>query len=118
MVLGLILFVFEIRVNLEMTEEKNAEEDLVKLNIEPTKFNESTHNLLPSISPREALEYQEDTKLWKSQTRFSNANSLLYKFVILLQSEILRNKPDDILDYIVNDFFSVENIKNIKSTAL
>ena len=103
------------------TAEENGivvENEFVKMNFEPTKFNELTHNQLPSISPREFLPYEEDSRIWKSQTRFSNANNLLYKFVILLQSEILRAKPDDILDFIVNDFFSVENIKNLKATAL
>lgn len=99
-------------------ESEAVEQEFVKMNIEPTIFNESTHNLLPSISPREPLPYEDDIRLFNRQTRFSNANSLLYKFVILLQSEILRAKPDNILEYIVNDFFSVENIKNIKSTAL
>ncbi len=88
------------------------------LNVEPAVFNATTHDLFPSISPRDTLEYIEDKKQLKAVDKFFDTNKLINKFVILLQSEILKAKPKNILEFIVNEFFSEMNIKRLKSTLL
>jgi hypothetical protein len=95
-----------------------GEFDSLNLNVQPIEFNSTTHDLLPSISPRDKLEHIEDRKLLKTQNKFLDSNRLLNKFTILLQAEILKAKPDNILDFIIEEFFSDENIKKIKFTLI
>lgn len=104
----------------EEEETATVEKELTKLhiNVQRTEFSPATHNMLPSISPRETEDFIDDKKLLKLQNKFLGANRLIDRFTVILRVEILKAKPDNILDFIVNEFFSEENIKRLKSTLI
>jgi hypothetical protein len=63
----------------------------------------------PPVSPRDKLSYQEDRKAWKEFNRFNEDHPELDWFVMLMQTAIFRDKPKDIVHYLVNDFFADHN---------
>jgi hypothetical protein len=68
-----------------------------------------------SISPRERLSYVDDKKQWKENNRFVAGNSNLNKLTRMLQTEIIRCKPKNILDFINDEFFSLENQTRLRN---
>ncbi|RYH16060.1 hypothetical protein EON65_30705 [archaeon] len=61
---------------------------------------------LPSISPRDRLSYQDDKKTYKELNKYLKSNTDLYLLIQLMEEEILKNKPDDIVKFLAEDFFT------------
>jgi hypothetical protein len=76
---------------------------------------ESIANNSVSMSPRERLSYVEDKKQWKDNNKFLAGNSNLNKLTRMLQTEVIRCKPNNILDFINDEFFSLENQTSLRN---
>lgn len=87
-------------------------------NIQRVEFNECTRLPNPSISPRQALEYASDRKSHAATSEFIQSNPSLKLFLSELKIATMRDKPDDILDYLVDEFFSERNQVYIKEKIL
>eukprot|EP01031_Cornospumella_fuschlensis_P026745 gene26745-32316_t len=61
---------------------------------------------LPSISPRDRLSYQDDKKTYKEISKYLKNNPDLYMLIQIMEEEILKNKPDNIVQYLADDFFT------------
>ena len=72
-------------------------------------FDETTRNKEPSISPRDRLSQQSDKRYLKEVERFREKNTNFHKFLIMMHTEILRRKPDNILDFLAEEYFSLAN---------
>jgi hypothetical protein len=68
-----------------------------------------------SISPRDTLSFVDDKKQWKETTRFLAGNSNLNMLTRMIQTEVIRCKPDNILDFINDEFFSLENQTRLRN---
>jgi hypothetical protein len=64
------------------------------------------HDPLPSISPRDKLSYVDDKKLYKEIQQFDRDSPGLSKLVALMHNDVLRDKPDNVLNYIIDVFFA------------
>ncbi len=73
-------------------------------------LNVTTHDPMPSLSPRDQLSYQPDKKLLKEATKFNESNPNINRFIIRLHSEILQAKPENVIKWVDRHFFSPENI--------
>lgn len=67
------------------------------------------HNIIPSISHRNDPGFVEDRDMWMDLRRTEHERKVLNKFVLKMQRDILRDKPDDIVRYMNEEFFSLEN---------
>lgn len=72
-------------------------------------FNESTRDKEPSVSPRDRLSLQSDKRYLKEVERFREKNANFHKLMIMMHTEILRVKPENILDFLAEEYFSDEN---------
>lgn len=63
----------------------------------------------PSISPRDRLSYQDDKRLLKELRRFQSETPCVSKLVYLMQMAILRSKPENIVLFLCEEFFSERN---------
>lgn len=68
-----------------------------------------------SISQRDKLSFVDDKKQWKETTRYVQKNINLNKLTRMLQTEIIRCKPENILDFINDEFFSLENQTKLRN---
>jgi len=92
---------------------RKAQEELERIErertfLEPLVFNETTRDEMPSISPRDQLSYKSDKKAEKETLRFFEKNPTAAKLAVLLQVEILKKKPENILAFILDEFFADE----------
>lgn len=78
-------------------------------------FNGKTREKVPSISPRDKLSYTSDKKYTKEIERFHEKNPLAHKFIVMLHSQILAVKPENICDYLAEEFFSEANEAKIRA---
>jgi len=77
-------------------------------------FNDKTRAKMPSISPRDKLSYTSDKKYHKELERFHEKNPSLHKFLIMLHQQIITAKPDNILDFIAEEYLTEENSEVIR----
>jgi hypothetical protein len=91
-----------------------AAEDARYKHVTPLQLNQTTHDPMPSLSPRDHLSYQADKKPLKEMQKFRENNPVLNKFVLLLQTEIMKAKPDNIVKWVDRYFFEANNIKKIR----
>ena len=70
-----------------------------------------------SISPRGVLPYLEDRKQ-AEQTRIFLQSPFLPKLLVIIRTKILARKPDNILDYLVDEFFAVKNERQLREEIL
>jgi hypothetical protein len=97
---------------LRLIEE--AAEDARYKHVTPLQLNQTTHDPMPSLSPRDHLSYQADKKPLKEIQKFRENNPVLNKFVLLLQTEIVKAKPDNIVKWVDRYFFEENNIKKMR----
>jgi hypothetical protein len=81
--------------------------------IVPTVFNDKTHEKLPSISSREEGDRRPDSKTEKSNAKFAANHPELFVLMTYMESQILHDKPTDIVDYL-KFFFSPANEESVK----
>ena len=67
-----------------------------------------------SISPRDKLSFIDDKKEYKKHHKYLDSNKDLYRFSRIIQTEIIKNKPQNILDFINDEFFSLENQQKLR----
>ena len=77
-------------------------------------LNETTHDPMPSISPRDQLSYVADKKELREALRFRDKIKNLDKFMLQLRTEILVAKPDNIVKWVDRHFFSDANIAKMR----
>lgn len=82
--------------------------------VPPLEFNPTTRDTMPSISPRDALSYKSDKRTYKEFEKYSEKHPEIHRLLVIIQTEILRNKPADILDYMCDVIFGMENEANLK----
>lgn len=82
----------------------------------PTEFNKTTHDKMPSISPREPVDSKSDSKAEKANIKYFSAHPELPSLLVYLEGEILRHKPENIGNFL-GELFDESNEANIK-TAL
>lgn len=68
-----------------------------------------------SISPRDKLSFIDDKKQQKETNKFLSNNGNLLKLTRILQTEVIRCKPANILDFINDEFFSLENQTRLRN---
>lgn len=68
-----------------------------------------------SISPRDKLSFVEDKKLHKEMKRFLDKNQQLNMLTRILKTEIIRSKPESIINFINDVFFSLENQTRLRN---
>ena len=82
--------------------------------VTPLEFNPHTDDLLPSITvSNSSAVFVPDKKANKATKKFFNANPGLNELIFYMRTTIIENKPDDILDFIVNEIFSAENMPEL-----
>ncbi len=82
--------------------------------VTPLEFNPHTDDLLPSIAvSKTSAVFVPDKKANKAINKFFNSNPGLNEFIFHMRTTIIENKPDDILDFIVNEIFSAENMPEL-----
>jgi hypothetical protein len=91
-----------------------SHETRTKVYVVPTEFNSSTHDKLPSVSPRSAVEYKSDSKTERANEKYLSNHPELYSLLVYIEHEILRSKPDDIGQFL-GLLFHPENEQKIKS---
>lgn len=80
-----------------------------------TVYDEFIANNPVSISPRDKLSFVDDKKQWKDNKRYIQNNTNLNRLTRMLQTEIIRCKPDNILEFINDEFFSLENQTRLRN---
>ena len=78
-------------------------------------YDEFIANNPVSISPRDKLSFVDDKKKWKETKRYVQNNAHLNKLTRMIQTEIIRCKPDNVLDFINDEFFSLENQTKLRN---
>lgn len=80
-------------------------------------FVEADHKI-PSISPRDRLSYIEDKVFWKQMRKFELDSTYLSKLIMLMKMEIITKKPDNIVDFLVDEFFSEKNQMELRKNIV
>ena len=93
----------------------DEDSDLLELVAPSIIYDEYILNNTVSISPREKLSYVEDTKQAKDTSKFLKSNANLNKLTRMIQTEVIRCKPNNILDFINDEFFSLENQTRLRN---
>ncbi len=91
-----------------------AEEEARYKHVVQLDLNATTHDPMPSVSPRDQLSYVGDKKTLKEITKFKEKNANLNKFMLKLRTEILIAKPDNIVKWVDRYFFSDANIAKMR----
>lgn len=76
------------------------------------EFPEELENV--SISPREEVSYKEDKKIRKKYDKFFFNTSYLNDFITHMKSDVVSARPDDVLSYLIDIFFSDDNIEVLR----
>lgn len=92
-----------------LSGKNSLQADSFELAFPSTIYDDYIKNNTLSISPRDKLSFIDDKKQWKNTTRYLAGNADLNKFTRMIQTEVIRCKPDNILDFINDEFFSLEN---------
>jgi hypothetical protein len=94
--------------------DSNDVKEFVRRTFElPEEFIEA-NDPVPSVSPRDNLSYKEDKKAWKDLKAFDEKNGGFNKLIFEMRLSILHHKPDDILNFIIEDFFAERNLKRLR----
>ena len=95
---------------------KNGLNDNIDITLPTIVYNDEFINDIQciSISPRDELSFVDDKKEYKKHQKFLNGNKQLYCFSRILQTEIISRKPENILDFINDEFFSSENQQKLR----
>jgi hypothetical protein len=101
------------RAEAEILAAEAAEEARYK-HVTQLDLNLTTRDPMPSVSPRDQLSYVGDKKPLKDITKFREKNVTLNKFFLRLNSEILENKPDNIIKWVDRYFFSDSNVAKLR----
>ena len=84
--------------------------------IEAFVFNDAISDTpLPSFSPRDRLAYRRDKGNMLDSEKYANDHPELARLMIHIQSEVLKNKPDDIIEFLCDSIFTKDSIKNMKA---
>lgn len=68
------------------------------------------HDELPSISPRDTLSYIDDKKQWKECQQFHKLGLDQLNYLLNeMETAILINKPNEIVNFLVDKFFAEKN---------
>jgi len=78
------------------------------------EFSKTTRNKMPSISPRDKLSYQSDKKYTKEIEKYHEKSGQVHKFIVLLYAHILSVKPDNIADYLAEEYFVEPRMADLK----
>lgn len=78
-------------------------------------YDEYILNNAVSISPRDKLEFVNDAKQAKETSKYLRNNANLNKLTRMIQTEVIRCKPNNILDFINDEFFSLENQTRLRN---
>lgn len=82
-------------------EDDDEEEDFTNENYIPYDA------VLPSISPRDQLSYVDDKKTLRELSKYqASKQKELMTLLTLMKMDILKNKPQDIVTFLVESFFS------------
>eukprot|EP01039_Chlorochromonas_danica_P003096 gene3096-3386_t len=85
----------------EEDDEEEEEEDFTNENYIPYDA------VLPSISPRDRLSYVDDKKKLRELSKYQTSKQKeLMALLTLMNIDILKNKPQDIVTFLVESFFS------------
>ena len=111
------------RITASQNEDENAgglihvqaNESSFELSFPSAVYDDFIANYPISISPRDKLSFIDDKKQWKETNRFLSNNSNLNKLTRILQTEIVRCKPENILNFINDEFFSLENQTRLRT---
>lgn len=95
-------------------EESTKSASIQSLNLNSVYLDQSFQDSQPSISPREKLSYIDDRKYSKDINKFIFNHKFLFKLVSLMEQEVIKNKPDDIVEFILENIFSLEKISETK----
>ncbi len=106
----LVLRKYEKEIVLERVQEIGEPAKLFT----PVVFSEHTHDLAPSISPRELLSDIEDKKMYKEIRKFYESNTAMHKLILRMQKDILEAKPENILDFLADEWFAEKNHKRLR----
>lgn len=80
-----------------------------------TVYDDFIANHEVSISPRDKLSFVDDKKQQKETRKFLENSRNLLKLTRILQTEVIRCKPDNILDFINDEFFSLANQTRLRN---
>jgi len=78
------------------------------------EFSKTTRNKMPSISPRDKLSYQSDKKYTKEIDKYHEKSGQVHKFMVLLYAHIISVKPDNIADYLAEEYFVESRMAELK----
>ena len=77
-------------------------------------LNDKTRVKMPSVSPRDKLSYTSDKRYHKELERFHEKNPSLHKFLVMIHQQIITIKPENILDYLAEEYVTEENVALLK----
>jgi len=82
----------------------------------PSSMYDDYNSSVPmSISPRDNLSFIDDKKDCRANRTFlERHHRQLSTLTRYLQTEIMRRKPDDIVDFLNDEFFSLENQSKLR----
>lgn len=89
--------------------------DSTILELPSLPYDEFDGELPKTVSPRDRLSYVDDKKTLKEMDKFFERNSGIHHMIRLMKTEIMRKQPDNILDFIIDDFFSLENQTKLRN---
>lgn len=69
-----------------------------------------------SCSPRDKLSCISDRKAVKADEKFEESGQLvkLQRLILLFEMELMKKKPENIIDFAVDDFFSKKNALHLE----
>ena len=92
----------------------------------PLVFNECTHDDSPNISPRgndsdgsdededDEIRFKDDKKIVSKIEKFNYSNKSFRDFIIHIRKTVLIKKPENILDFLVDDYFSGDSLIELR----
>lgn len=83
--------------------------------IEAFVFNPEISNPYPSTSPRDQLSYRRDKGNMLDAEKYAIDHPELALLVNHIRSEVLKNKPSNVVDYLCENVFTKDKIKEMKA---
>ena len=71
---------------------------------------------LRSCSPRDKLSYISDRKAFKADEKFEEGgqHAALQRLILHFEMELIKKKPENIVDFAIDEFFSRENAVRLR----
>mmetsp|Transcript_17976 Transcript_17976/g.39863 ORF Transcript_17976/g.39863 Transcript_17976/m.39863 type:complete len:124 (+) Transcript_17976:14-385(+) len=91
-----------------------VESESLTLAFPSAMYEENASNNPMSISPRDQLSLIDDKRLYRETVKFLDKSDAVQRFVRMLQVEVLRRKPADVLAFINDEIFSLENQSKLR----